>query len=89
MVVNLKVIKDAPKRGHKDISDGTFLVKGNNVWVVKDHPTMSKWNIISLGNFHVEAVDKIHLQSFFASWEDVEILFPKQVNINIGFQWRP
>lgn len=89
MVVNLKVIKDEPTKTFKDITDGTFLVKDDIVWVVKDHWTMSKWNLISLANFHIEPVDKVHLKSFFASWDNVEIVPPNKVNINIGFQWRP
>ena len=89
MAVNLKVIKDEPKRTFNDVTDGTFLVKGDKVWVVKDHWTMSKWNMICLANFHIETVDKVYLQNFFSSWDNVEIVPPSKVNVNIGFQWRP
>ncbi|AAU40351.1 hypothetical protein CHCC15322_2085 [Bacillus licheniformis] len=31
---------------------------------------------------------KTDLEDFINSWIDIKILSPKQVNLNIGFQWR-
>ncbi|ARC58794.1 hypothetical protein CHCC14809_2274 [Bacillus licheniformis] len=90
MTINLKVNQDKPKGFTvNDIKGGFFLVKGDNVWAVHEDSSSSKIFLIELSNFHVTVVSsKYELKHVFGDWECVKILSPKQVNLNIGFQWK-
>ncbi|MER1249792.1 hypothetical protein NQS42_18380 [Bacillus sp. C10(2022)] len=88
MTVNLKVIQEKPKGlSVDDIQDGYFLVKGDKAWVIREN--YYKFTLIELGNFVMTTnMTKTDLEDFINSWIDIKILSPKQVNLNIGFQWR-
>lgn len=92
MTINLRVIKEkinGPKIS--DISDGFFLLKGNDVWVVKINPSKSSslLYLVNLNSFEVlDNVKREELKHIFSGWDEMKILSPKQVNLNIGFQWR-
>lgn len=91
MAINLKVKQEKPKGfSINDIQDGFFIVKGDDVWVVKkDFTLKSPIHLVELKTFHVNTLTtKTDLKNFFADWSRVKILSPKQVNLNIGFQWR-
>ncbi|MEG7378933.1 hypothetical protein V5785_06230 [Bacillus subtilis] len=91
MTINLKV-KQEKRKGVSinDIQDGYFILKGDDVWIVKmDVTNRDKIHLIDLETFHVKTVStKNELKSSFADWNRIKILSPKQVNLNIGFQWR-
>ncbi|MEC1810928.1 hypothetical protein NQS36_16260 [Bacillus sp. C1(2022)] len=87
MTINLKVIQEKPKGlSVDDIQDGFFLVKGDNAWVIRSHAR--DFSLIDLGTFEIHLMPKTDLEDFINSWIDIKILSPKQVNLNIGFQWR-
>ncbi|MCP1460270.1 hypothetical protein [Bacillus amyloliquefaciens] len=91
MTINLKV-KQEKRKGLsiKDIQDGFFILKNDDVWIVKmDVTNENKIHLIDLETFHVKTVStKSELKSSFADWNRIKILSPKQVNLNIGFQWK-
>ncbi|MCY8438586.1 MULTISPECIES: hypothetical protein [Bacillus] len=87
MTINLKVIQEKPKGlSVDDIQDGYFLVKGNAVWVIKKHAC--DFTLIELGTFQLYLRSKADLEDLINSQSDMKILSSKQVNLNIGFQWR-
>ncbi|MCY9148823.1 hypothetical protein [Bacillus haynesii] len=87
MTINLKVIQEKPKGlSVDDIQDGYFLVRGNAVWVIKKHAC--DFTLIELGTFQLYLRSKADLEDLINSQSDMKILRPKQVNLNIGFQWR-
>ncbi|KJD58287.1 hypothetical protein UZ38_08910 [Bacillus amyloliquefaciens] len=91
MTINLKV-KQEKRKGLSinDIQDGYFILRNDDVWIVKmDVTNRNKIHLIDLETFHVKTVStKNELKSLFADWSQIKILSPKQVNLNIGFQWR-
>ncbi|MEK4315772.1 MULTISPECIES: hypothetical protein [Bacillus] len=91
MTINLKVKQEKRKGASiNDIQDGYFILKDDDVWIVKIDVTNSdKIYLIELETFDVKTVStKNELKSSFADWNRIKILSPKQVNLNIGFQWR-
>ncbi|MED2945431.1 hypothetical protein VSK91_19825 [Bacillus swezeyi] len=90
MTINLKVRQEKPKGlSVDDIQDGYFLVKDDNVWAIHKDSSSSRIFLIELSNFHVTvASNESELKQVFGDWECVKILSPKQVNLNIGFQWK-
>ncbi|MGG2943030.1 hypothetical protein ABEO51_07895 [Bacillus safensis] len=91
MTINLRVIKEktsGPKIS--DISDGFFLLNGNDVWAIKINPSKSSsFYLVNLNTFEVlDNVKREELKHTFSGWDEMKILSPKQVNLNIGFQWR-
>ncbi|MBU8716559.1 hypothetical protein [Bacillus subtilis] len=91
MTINLKV-KQEKRKGLSinDIHDGYFILRNDDVWIVKmDVTNRNKIHLIDLETFHVKTVStKNELKNSFADWSQIKILSPKQVNLNIGFQWR-
>ncbi|MCW8785864.1 MULTISPECIES: hypothetical protein [Bacillus amyloliquefaciens group] len=91
MTINLKV-KQEKRKGLSinDIQDGYFILKDDHVWIVKmDVTNRNKIHLIELKTFDVKTVStKSELKSSFADWNRIKILSPKQVNLNIGFQWK-
>ncbi|WP_459198535.1 hypothetical protein [Bacillus subtilis] len=91
MTINLKV-KQEKRKGVSinDIQDGFFVLKDDHVRIVKmDVTNRNKIHLIDLKTFDVKTVStKNELKNSFADWSQIKILSPKQVNLNIGFQWR-
>ncbi|MCY8997876.1 hypothetical protein [Bacillus inaquosorum] len=91
MTINLKV-KQEKRKGLSinDIQDGFFILRNDDVWIVKmDVTNRNKIHLIDLETFHVTTVASTkELKNVFEDWNRIKILSPKQVNLNIGFQWR-
>ncbi|MEC1685996.1 hypothetical protein [Bacillus mojavensis] len=91
MTINLKV-KQEKRKGLSinDIQDGYFILRNDDVRIVKmDVTNRNKIHLIDLKTFHVKTVStKSELKSLFEDWSRIKILSPKQVNLNIGFQWK-
>ncbi|MBG8573984.1 hypothetical protein JDW21_11060 [Bacillus subtilis] len=91
MTINLKV-KQEKRKGVSinDIQDGFFILKDDHVRIVKmDVTNRNKIHLIDLKTFDVKTVASIEeIKYVYEDWRQIKILSPKQVNLNIGFQWR-
>ncbi|CAI6269492.1 SPbeta prophage-derived putative protein YopY [Bacillus subtilis] len=91
MTINLKVQREKRKGlSINDIQDGFFILKDDHVQVVKmDVTNSNKIHLIDLKTFDVKTVASIEdIKYVYEEWRRLKILSPKQVNLNIGFQWK-
>ncbi|PTU25833.1 hypothetical protein DA469_21690 [Bacillus subtilis] len=90
MSIKLKIIKDQPKKlKFKDISDGYFLVGDDDMaWMVNYDSCTSRIFLVNLKDLNVKVFSNKEEFKFGLNWDSITILSPKQVNLNIGFQWK-
>ena len=90
MPINLKVRKnEADKPKVKEIQDGYFFKRHNDVRIIRELES-GVCCTIDLSDLSIRYyVNMQELKKMLSDWgSEVEIIRPKQANVNIGFEWR-
>lgn len=90
MPINLNIRKnEADKPKVKEIQDGYFFKRHNDVRIIRELDS-GVCCTIDLSDLSIRYyVNMQELQKMLSDWgSEVEIIRPRQANVNIGFEWR-
>lgn len=90
MPINLKIRKnEADKPNVKEVQDGYFFKRHNDVRIIRELES-GVCCTIDLSDLSIRYyVNMQELKKMLSDWgSEVEIIRPKQANVNIGFEWR-